>query len=197
MLFLSKFRHLLLINRSHQVERRPVVLSVIQLSVCLCSAAHRLTHKWDGSQSRRTQPSCKAPTPLFFFFFLHSCILYATSCSTPISKFPFYPHEKPHPISLSLSHTHTHTVTITLSLKRADVCDKTYTCAKQSRIPILMKGVSPHKGCCFFFSQPAQELSPLKSFQMKAERGVMGSTLRESRHRREGPVGAVVGWLEI
>lgn len=44
------------------------------LSVCLCSAAHTDSHINGMAQCRRTQPSCKAPTPSFFSFFFSSLL---------------------------------------------------------------------------------------------------------------------------
>lgn len=128
MLFSSKFRHLLLINRSHTVERRPAVLSLSPPSVHLSVSAQLHTDSHINGMAlgagERNLPVKHPHHFCFFTFFLHSCVLDATSCSTPISKFPFYPHEKPHPISQT--HTHKHTRTSVTEASRC-VCDKTHT----------------------------------------------------------------------
>lgn len=71
MLFLSKFRHLLLINRSHKVEQGPAVLSLIQLSVCLSVSAQLHTDSHINGMAlgadERNLP-VKHPHHFFFFF---------------------------------------------------------------------------------------------------------------------------------
>lgn len=81
---------LLTFNRSQEVKHtRPLVLSLIQqsvcLSVCLCSAMHTATGINGMALCRQTQSSCKAPTPLFF---LPSCILNSTLAPRS-PNFPF------------------------------------------------------------------------------------------------------------
>lgn len=61
------------------------------LSVCLCSAAHTDSHINGMAQCRRTQPSCKAPTPSFFsFFFFFTLVSLMPQVVAPQSpNFPF------------------------------------------------------------------------------------------------------------
>lgn len=127
MLFLSKFRHLLLINRSQKVERRPAVLSLIQLSV---SAQLHTDSHINGMALGADQRNLPVKHPHHFFFFCTLVSLMPQAVAPQSPNFPFT-HMRNHIPSVRLTqtyrHTDTNTVTITLSLKRTDVCDKTHT----------------------------------------------------------------------
>lgn len=134
MLFSSKFRHLLLINRSHTVERRPAVLSLSPPSVHLSVSAQLHTDSHiNGMALGAGERNLPVKHPHHFFFLHFFCTLVSLMPQAVAPQSPNFPFTHMRNHIPSVRHTHTNTPGH-LSLKRADVFVIKHTLVKNNHV---------------------------------------------------------------